>query len=247
MGDNLQILAERLPAFGHGVLITFELTVLGGVLAFVIAVILGVSARSEYILVRGAARTVIEFFRGTSLLVQLFWLFYVLPLLGYRLDALFCGVLALGLNYGAYASEVVRGAINSVPKGQWEAATALSLRPTHRLRRIIWPQAWAIMIPSLSNLFVMLLKGTAVAYIILMHDLTWESNQLRQATGNTFFSYGVGMVVYFVIALAIVLLANLLERRAKRRLGQLPDGTRRARASMDLAGSPQALAGGSKA
>src|SRR5690606_28868482 len=244
MGENLEILAERLPQFADGIWVTAQLTVLGGVLAFVIAVILGLGARTENILVRGAARTVIEFFRGTSLVVQLFWLFYVLPLLGYRLDALLCGVLALGLNYGAYASEVVRRAINSVPQGQWEAARALSLSPVRRMRKIIWPQAWSIMIPSMANLFIMLLKGTAVAYIILMHDLTWESNQLRQATGDTFFSFGFGMIVYFLIALVIVLIANLLERIAKRRLGQLPAVTKRTRASVDLAGSHTAGTGG---
>lgn len=171
---------------------------------------------------RGPARVLIEFFRGTSLLVQLFWLFYVMPQLGLTLSSLFTGVLALGLNYGAYGAEVVRGAINSVPKGQWEAAVALSLSPVRRMRKVVWPQAWAIMIPSLSNLAVMLLKGTAVDYVILMHDITFVTEQLRQRTNDTFFSYGVGMVMYFAIAYLIVLLANALEIRAKNRLGTGP-------------------------
>ncbi|MPV38280.1 ectoine/hydroxyectoine ABC transporter permease subunit EhuC [Georgenia subflava] len=220
--DNIDALIARLPSLGEGVLVTLQLTLGGGVLAFVIAVVLGLSARSRLMVVRGAARVLIEFFRGTSLLVQLFWLFYVLPLFGVQLSSLFCGVLALGLNYGAYGAEVVRGAINSVPKGQWEATTALSMSPARTMVKIIWPQAWAIMIPSLSNLLVMLLKGTAVAYIILMHDLTFVTERLRQATNDTFFSYGVGMVIYFLIAYCLVLIANALEIRAKRRLGQAP-------------------------
>ncbi|WP_341358427.1 ectoine/hydroxyectoine ABC transporter permease subunit EhuC [Georgenia sp. M64] len=236
--DNLDALVAALPSLADGVVITLQLTLGGGALAFVLAVTLGLSARSEVWLVRGAARVLIEFFRGTSLLVQLFWLFYVLPRLGVTLDALLTGVLALGLNYGAYGAEVVRGAISSVPRGQWEAATALSMRPARKLRKIIWPQAWAIMIPSLSNLLVMLLKGTAVAYVILMHDITYVTEQLRRTTNDTFFSYGVGMVLYFLIACAIVLTANAVERRAKRRLGQGPVDTPAPTATVPTATAP---------
>lgn len=222
MSDNLNALETMLPRLADGLLVTLQLTVGGATLAFVIAVVLGLAARHHSAVVRGPARVLIEFFRGTSLLVQLFWLFYVMPQLGLTLSSLFTGVLALGLNYGAYGAEVVRGAINSVPKGQWEAAVALSLSPVRRMRKVIWPQAWAIMIPSLSNLAVMLLKGTAVAYVILMHDITFVTEQLRQRTNDTFFSYGVGMVMYFAIAYLIVLLANALEIRAKNRLGTGP-------------------------
>jgi polar amino acid transport system permease protein len=222
MSDNLNALETMLPRLADGLLVTLQLTVGGATLAFVIAVALGLAARHHSTVVRGPARVLIEFFRGTSLLVQLFWLFYVMPQLGLTLSSLFTGVLALGLNYGAYGAEVVRGAINSVPKGQWEAAVALSLSPVRRMRKVIWPQAWAIMIPSLSNLAVMLLKGTAVAYVILMHDITFVTEQLRQRTNDTFFSYGVGMVMYFAIAYLIVLLANALEIRAKNRLGTGP-------------------------
>jgi polar amino acid transport system permease protein len=229
MTDNVEVLVARLPSLADGVLVTLQLTLGGGALAFVIAVLLGLSARGGPTLLRGAARVFIEFFRGTSLLVQLFWFFYVLPLFGVQLSSLLCGILALGLNYGAYGAEVVRGAINSVPRGQWEATTALSMSPARTMVKIIWPQAWAIMIPSLSNLLVMLLKGTAVAYVILMHDITFVTGQLRQATGDTFFSYGVGMVLYFLIALAIVLVANAVERRAKRRLGRGEPTRRRPR------------------
>ncbi|MGC5629655.1 amino acid ABC transporter permease [Georgenia sp. Z1344] len=220
MSDNLDTLVEALPRLWEGVLVTLQLTAGGIIGAFVIAIVLGLVVRSEHWYLRIPARLLIEFFRGTSLLVQLYVLFYVLPQVGITLTGLFCGIFALSFNYGAYGAEVVRGSINNVPKGQWEVGTALSISPLHHMRRVIWPQAWAIMLPSLSNLAVMLLKGTAVAYIILMHDLTWETDILRQQTGSTFFSYGVGMVIYFLISLVIVLLAALLERHAKHKLGQ---------------------------
>lgn len=222
MSENLDALATVWPRLVDGIFVTLQLTVGGSLLAFVLAAVLGITARHHHVVVRGAARTFIEFFRGTSLLVQLFWFFYVLPLFGIELSSLFTGILALGLNYGAYGAEVVRGALNSVPKGQWEASIALSLSPMRRLFRIVWPQAWAIMIPSLSNLGIMLLKGSAVAYVILMHDITFVTNQLRQMTNDTFFSYGVGMVIYFLIAYVLVLIANFAEIHAKNKLGTGP-------------------------
>lgn len=214
MSDNFDALATLWPRFVDGIFVTLQLTLGGSALALALAVFLGL-----------AARVVIEFFRGTSLLVQLFWFFYVLPLfapdlfVNREVAGLVSGILALGLNYGAYGAEVVRGAINAVPRGQWEASIALSLSPMRRMFRVVWPQAWAIMIPSLSNLGIMLLKGTAVAYVILMQDITFVSNILRQRTNDTFFAYGTAMVMYFVIAYVLVLIANAGEVRAKRRVG----------------------------
>ncbi|WP_413450077.1 ectoine/hydroxyectoine ABC transporter permease subunit EhuC [Georgenia phoenicis] len=225
MSENLDALATLWPQFLDGIVVTLQLTLGGSALALVLAVLLGLAARHPNVVVRGVARTVIEFFRGTSLLVQLFFLFFVLPLLfpdlfsNREIAGLVSGIVGLGLNYGAYGADVVRGALNAVPKGQWEASVALSLSPRRRLFRIIWPQAWAIMIPSLSNLGIMLLKGTAVAYVLFMHDITFVSNVLRQRTNDTFFAYGTAMVMYFLIAYVLVLIANWGERRAKRRLG----------------------------
>jgi polar amino acid transport system permease protein len=164
---------------------------------------------------------VIELFRGTSLLVQLFFFFFVLPLPPFNLEmpAVFTGILALGMNYGAYGAEVVRGSINSVPAGQWEATTALSLSRTQRMWRVIFPQAWALMIPSLNNLLIQLLKGTAVVYLITIVDLTAELNRLRVQT-DVFFAYGLGLLIYFAIAYLLTLGMNALETRAKHRLGQ---------------------------
>lgn len=224
MADNLEALQRALPHILDGLLITLELTVGGALLAFILAIGLGLLARFDNILLRGFARVVIEFFRGTSLLVQLFFFFFVLPLPPFNLElpAVFTGVLALGLNYGAYGAEVVRGSINSVPAGQWEATTALSLSRTQRMWRIIFPQAWALMIPSLNNLLIQLLKGTAVVYLITIVDLTAELNKLRIST-DVFFAYSLGLVIYFVIAYILSLAMNALEARAKHRLGQ---GTR---------------------
>jgi len=222
--DNIEALQRALPHVLDGLLITLQLTVAGALLAFVVAIGLGLLVRFENILLRGFARTVIEVFRGTSLLVQLFFLFFVLPLPPFNIELppLVVGILGLGLNYGAYGAEVVRGSINSVSRGQWEATTALSLTRTQRMWRVIFPQAWALMIPSLTNLLIQLLKGTAVVYLVTIVDLTAELNKLRIDT-DVFFAYSLGLVIYFVIAYILTIAMNALEARAKHRLGQ---GTR---------------------
>lgn len=223
MSDDLQTLVDHLPNLGDAVLVTLEMTLGGALLAMVVALVLGFGSRTRSLWVRGPSRAVIEFFRGTSLVVQIFWIFYVLPQFGFRMEALAVAVVALGLNYGAYAAEVVRGSIESVPPGQWEAATALNLSWFHKVRRVIFPQAWALMIPQLANLLIQLLKGSALAFYITLHDLFWWTDVLQRDTRDTFFSFGIGLIIYFVIAYVLTWGMNYLEERAKRRLGR---GTR---------------------
>ncbi|WP_067652969.1 ectoine/hydroxyectoine ABC transporter permease subunit EhuC [Nocardia harenae] len=222
MRDDIDALLEAWPRIQEGILTTVYLTLGGAALAFGLALVLGVTARARWRVLRGGARVIVEFFRGTSLLVQLFWLFYVLPLFGYELEPMFCGILALGLNYGAYAAEVVRGSLAAIPAAQWEAALALNFSPWQRLYRIIFPQAWVQMIPPLSNLWIQLLKGSALASFILLQDLTYAVDQLRRGTGDTVFAFGVGLVLYFCIAYVLTLFMNLLEVGAKARLGVGP-------------------------
>jgi polar amino acid transport system permease protein len=203
-----------------GLRLTLLITVLGTILMIVLSVVLGLMARSQRILIRGIARTVIEFFRGTSLLIQLWWLFFALPLVGFKLDAILVGVLAFGLNYGAYGAEVVRGSINAVPTTQWEAARALNLSAWTRMRRVIWPQAIALMLPSMNNLFIQLLKSTPLLYSISLVDLMQMGESFRFAGGDATTEYLALMVIYFVLAYAITFLSGLAERAAKARLGQ---------------------------
>ncbi|MEV0894670.1 ectoine/hydroxyectoine ABC transporter permease subunit EhuC [Promicromonospora sp. NPDC050262] len=220
----MQELVDLLPQLGEGILVTLELTIAGAALALIIAFILGLGSRARTRWARVPSRVVVEFFRGTSLVVQIFWLYYVLPLPPFyvELDPLACGILALGLNYGAYAAEVVRGSINSVPTGQWEAATALDLGGVHRLRRVILPQAWPLMMPMFTNLLIQLVKGSALAAYITLHDLNFFIGELRKGTTDTVFAYTVGLLLYFVFAYALTLIMNALEARAKNKVGQGP-------------------------
>lgn len=226
MTDNLTALLGFLPQLWEGVQVTLILTIAGAIGAVVIAIVLGLALTSEHGWIRIPARIVVEFFRGTSLLVQLFWLFYVFPLLGVDLDPMLCGIGALALNYGAYSAEVVRSSIATVPTGQWEAAIALSLSPSRRMVAVVFPQAWALMIPSLATLLIQLLKGTAVVSFITLQDLTDKISQLRMSTNATFFSFTVGLIIYFVIAWLLQELMNYLERKATAKLGRRRPGSR---------------------
>ena len=131
-------------------------------MAVAVAVLFGLMRLSRNPAVRGAATVYVEIFRGTSLLIQLFWIFFVLPIFGLNLDKFVAGFLAVGLNMGAYGAELVRGAILAVPTGQWEAAVALNMTSRKRMWRVILPQAFVIMLPPWGNLVIEILKGTAL-------------------------------------------------------------------------------------
>ncbi|MDX3607849.1 MULTISPECIES: ectoine/hydroxyectoine ABC transporter permease subunit EhuC [Streptomyces] len=220
MSDFFSLLVEEFPRVRSGLWVTLQATVLGALLAGVLAFALGLMAGSRLLLARGVSRVVVEFFRGTSLYIQLFWLYYAMPLVtGYELTPVICGVVAFGLNFGAYGAEVVRGAINSVPRGQYEAAIALNLSPARRLWKVILPQAWVQMIPSFTNLLIQLLKATPLLWLISAADLMTVVQQLRDRTGETLTAYLTLLAAYFVLAYALTMLMNLLERSAKRRLG----------------------------
>jgi polar amino acid transport system permease protein len=203
-----------------GLWVTVYMTVLSAALAAAIALVLGLLARMDHLAPRTFARVVIEFFRGTSLLVQLFWLFYALPLWGYQLDPVEVGVVAFGLNFGAYGAEVVRGSINAVPRAQWEGAIALSLSPFQRMRRVILPQAFPLMIPPFGNLLIQLIKSTPLLFLVTLVDLTAVADQYRASEGKEAFIFGLLLVIYFLLAYISTLFMHFLEARAKARLGQ---------------------------
>lgn len=216
----IEYLREFGPRLLGGVIVTVEQTVLAAILAVAIALTMGMMRLSPSAPVRGAAIVYIEFFRGTSLLVQLFWIFFVLPLFGLTLDKFVAGFTAVGMNLGAYGAEVVRGAIQAVPKGQHEAAVALNMSPAMRMRRIILPQALIIMLPSWGNLMIELLKGTALVALIAVPDLMFVAKQINGSTFLSVQSFGTAMVLYYILARGVITPGmRWLERVMRRRVG----------------------------
>ena len=207
------------PRIVDGTIVTALQFVLAALVAIAVALTAGLGRLSNNFALRGIATVYIEIFRGTSLLVQLYWIFFVLPLFGITLDKFWAGFLSVGLNVGSYGAELVRGAIRSVPKGQWEAAYALSMSPARRMRRIILPQALVLMLPPWGNLLIELLKGTALVSLISVADLMFQAKQINASTFLSAQSFGTALVVYYVLARFLITPAmRWLERSMARRL-----------------------------
>jgi len=206
----------------QGAIVTVQLTVMGSILALIVAFIAGLGRISRFAILRWLATAYIEFFRGTSIFVQLFFAYFVLPFMGISLTPLQAGVLALGLNVGAYAAEVVRGAILSVGREQYEACTALNLSRWQCMRKVILPQALLVMLPTFGNNAIELLKATSVVSLISLADMTFQANIVRSQTGNTLVPFATILFLYFIFALLISFGVRALERRMARGL----DGVR---------------------
>jgi polar amino acid transport system permease protein len=212
---------DAMPFICKGAQVTAGVTVGGGILAIVLAFVAGLAATSHLRLIRAVARVYMEFFRGASVLVQLFWIFYAMPAVtGYRLSPIFAGVLTLGLNLGAYGSEVVRGAIKSVPVPQREAGIALNLSSYQRTRRIILPQAFVAMVPPGASLLIELLKATSLVSAISVADMTYQANITVSSIGHQFAIFGIVMIIYFLMAQVITMVMRIVERRAAAMVGR---------------------------
>lgn len=209
MDANMAIFNGLLKGLG----VTLQVLIYSVLLALILSFIIGFMSLSKWRLSRWGANIFIEVFRGTSLLVQLFWLYFSLPILGISLPAMLVGVLGLGLNYGAYGAVVVRTSIRAVPKGQIEAAIALNMSPFRRMRSVILPQAFLIMLPTFSNLTIELLKGTSLISLVTLADLTFQAMALRSATMETPQIFIYLLIIYFIIAYPITLGFRWLEKK----------------------------------
>ena len=207
---------DFLPSLLAGAVTTVQITVMASALALCLALAAGVGRLSRHLAVRAFCVAYIELFRGTALLVQLFWLFFVLPQFGILLEPLTVAVVGIGLNYGAYGAEVVRGAILGVPKSQVEAANALNLSPSRTLWRIVLPQAAVIMIPPWGNLLIQLLKATSLVSLITITEITFRAYQLNQLTVRTVEIFGAVLVVYFLLSQIVTVGTRTLERQVSR-------------------------------
>ena len=209
----MEEILEYSPILITGTITTIQLTLASAVLALVVSFVVGISRFSRLRTVRVAAIIYLEFFRGTSAIVQMFFMFFVLPLFGITFPPLLAGILACGLNLGSYGSEVVRSAILSVSRGQHEAALALNYTNYQRFRYVLIPQAIPVMIPTFGNLLIELLKLTAVASLITISDLTFMSQIIRVQTALTLEPFLVILVIYFIIASVLVWFTKLAERK----------------------------------
>jgi polar amino acid transport system permease protein len=213
------VLSDSWPRLLEGAVVTLQLAIGGSALALPLALCMGLGRSARQRAIRLLALGYVEFFRGTSALIQLYWVYFALPLLGVRIDALSAGIVVLGCNAGAYGAEVVRGAIAAVPRSQWEAGAVLGLPRRVVLWRIILPEAVPRALPPLNNVLIELLKNTALASMITLSDLTFEAQALRAASLRSTEIFGLLLALYFGMSLCITAVFSWLERLTANHLG----------------------------
>jgi polar amino acid transport system permease protein len=213
-------LQDYLPFLVAGIPVTLMITALAMAVALPVSVVLALGRSSRFGALRWSAGFVIELFRGSSSLVQLFWAFYVLPFFGINLPPLVVGVAVLGLNSGSYFSEVVRAGLNAVPRGQYEAALTLGFSAPYRFFRIMVPQALPIIIPPFGNAVITMLKFTALVSLVTIQDLTFRAGLVSTSTGQSGLIYSMVLVTYFILAMMLAGGTKLLEGYVNRRSGR---------------------------
>lgn len=202
----------------QGLGITVSVLITSAILAYLIAFIAGFGRLSSNKIIRGITSVFVEVFRGTSLIVQLFWFYFALPgLLGFQMSAFWAGSIAIAMNYGSYMSEVVRGSIEAVPKGQTEASIALNMSQFQRMRLVILPQAVRMMLPEFGNYLIQMLKATSLVSLIGLADILYQGNIFRSthiSLAPTVFI--LLLVFYFILALPLIGLTKWLEVRSSK-------------------------------
>ena len=207
---------ELLPQLLRGARITLQLTLITAVLGFFLSFAVAFARIAPWKWLRYATIAYVEVFRGTSALVQLFFLFFILPAYGLSLPPMLTAIVALGLNMSAYGSEIVRGAIATVGQGQRDAARALGLSVIQTWRTVILPQAMVVALPSFGNLLIELLKATSLVSLITITELTFAGRQMVVTTGRDFEVWTLVLLFYFAMAYPLSLLVARAEARATR-------------------------------
>lgn len=215
----IDAIIDVVPQIARGLEVTITILIASAFFSYLMAFIAGLCRLSNRFIVRKVTGFYVEVFRGTSLIVQLFWLYYAIPMLfNIQLGSKWwIGVIAIGLNYGAYLSEVVRSSILAVNHGQTEAATALNMSSFQRMRLIIFPQALRMMLPEFGNYTIQILKGTSLVSLIGLTDILYYGDIIRSTNASiTPLVYLIVLIFYFILALPLIWLTRKGESIAKK-------------------------------
>jgi polar amino acid transport system permease protein len=216
--DNIETdwMAEWGPFILGGTWTTIWISVASMVLAIVLALIGAIGRLSTNPYANGVAALYVSLIRGTPLLVQIFIIYFALPQVGIRLPGVIAGFLALGINYGAYLTEIFRAGIQAVPPGQREAAEALGMPERLVMRRIVFPQAVRIVIPAVGNDFVAMIKDSALVSTIAVQELLWRARTAGTQEFHTLQAFLIAALVYWVLTIVFSFFQDRLERRLAR-------------------------------
>ncbi len=210
---DYQLIVDSLPSLLSGAWVSLQIAFFATWIGLTLGVLLGFAERSRKKLLRYSATTYATLFRGTPMLVQILFVYYVLPQFGIRISPFWAATLAIGLNSGAYISQIVRAGINSVQKGQWEAAHTLGLSRWQTVRYIIFPQALRIALPGLGNEWITLVKDSSLASIIGVMELSKEGSVIRSRTYDAFSILLAVSCIYLVLTTTLSFIVRSLEKR----------------------------------
>jgi His/Glu/Gln/Arg/opine family amino acid ABC transporter permease subunit len=213
MDFEMKLFLETLPALAKGAVVSAKLAAIAGVLGLVIGTFGGLARISANRVVRGLAAGYVLFIRGVPLLMTMLFLYYGLPALGLRVDAIVVAVAALSVTSGAYITEIVRAGIQSIDRGQLRAARSLGMSYPLAMRRIVLPQAMRRVVPPLTNEAITLLKNTALVSVIAISDLLRVGVETMVWTANTFSPFVGVAIFYLLLTVPLIGLNEYVERR----------------------------------
>lgn len=206
-----------IPSLLKAVPVVAQLAVGAMLLALVLGLLVALARLSNSKILRAIATIYVEILRGTPLLVQLVYIYFVLPVIGIQLEPIAAGIIALGLNYAAYLSEVYRTSILAIDTGQTEAALSLGYTPTKALWKIVIPQSFKVALGPIGNYFIAMVKDTALTSVIAVSEILKTANTLNSQTFQTVEIYTAAALLYLALSLPLSRLVIVLERKVRAR------------------------------
>lgn len=210
---NLENAREALIPLSLGLLMTIFLTIVVGLTSLCAGVFVALGRISKRKILKSILTAYVTIIRATPLLVQLIFIYYTLPFIGIQLNALTAAYIGLSLNVTAYLSEVYRGGIESVAKGQYDAAASVGMTPSVAMRRIIFPQAFKTLIPSLGNYIVSLFKDTSLASTVTIQELMFKGQIVASHSYDYMTIYTMVFFMYFMVGYPAIKFVSYLEKR----------------------------------
>jgi L-cystine transport system permease protein len=218
--ESLALVLRSLPFLLKGAAYTIEISLGAMVFGLALGLLVALMRLSAVRPLAGAARVYVSFIRGTPLLVQLFPIYYGLAQFGLRLNPIPAALIGFTLNMAGYTSEILRGAISSIDRGQWEAAFCIGMTHAQAMRRVILPQAARVALPPLGNSFISLIKDTSLAATIQVPELFRQAQLITARTFQVFTMYIAAAFLYWVMSSALAWAQHRMERRASRHVRQ---------------------------
>lgn len=212
---DFELIYHSLPALLQGTLLSLQITCIAATIGFTLGSLLGLAETSHSKIVRVIIGIYVTLFRGTPMLVQILFVFYVLPEVGLNLPPFWAASLAIGLNSAAYISQIIRTGVNAVSKGQIEAAYTLGFTRIKTLQHIVFPQALRTTLPALGNELITLVKDSSLASIIGVMELTKEASVIRSRTYDAFSVLLAVALIYLILTGTLSLLLKSYEQRLK--------------------------------